>query len=91
MAELSDEIGPRVAGTPAEARAAGRIADWFQGLGYEPAVRSFALEDGDPSRASANVIAVKLGTSVARSSSAPTTTRSRRAAGRSTTPAASPS
>jgi alkaline phosphatase isozyme conversion protein len=63
MAELSDEIGPRVAGTPSEARAAARITDWFADLGYEPTLQPFALENGGSSRSSANVIGVKPGTS----------------------------
>ena len=63
MAELSDEIGPRVAGTPAEARAAARITEWFAVLGYDPDLQSFTFSDGDSSRTSANVIAAKPGTS----------------------------
>jgi Zn-dependent M28 family amino/carboxypeptidase len=61
LAELSDEIGPRVAGTPAEARAAERITSWFTQLGYEPAVQRFSFANGGASRASANVVAVKAG------------------------------
>jgi alkaline phosphatase isozyme conversion protein len=63
MAELSDEIGPRVAGTPAEARTAGRISQWFAQLGYEPALQDFAFKDGGASLNSANVIATKTGSS----------------------------
>ena len=61
MAELSDGIGPRVAGTPAEARAAERIAQWFAQLGYEPAVQDFSFTDRGASRTSANVVATKTG------------------------------
>ena len=45
MAELSDEIGPRVAGTPAERRAAERISQWFARLGYDPSVQEFSFKD----------------------------------------------
>jgi hypothetical protein len=63
MAELSDEIGPRVAGTPAETRTAERITQWFAQLGYEPAIQDFPFKDGGASRTSANVIATKTGSS----------------------------
>ena len=61
MAELSDEIGPRVAGTPAEARVAERISQWFTQLGYVPALQDFSFTDRGASRASANVVATKTG------------------------------
>ena len=63
MAELSDEIGPRVAGTPAEGRAAERVSQWFSQLGYEPAVQDFSFTADGASRASANVVATKVGSS----------------------------
>jgi len=63
MAELSDEIGPRVAGTPAERRAAERITQWFARLGYDPSVQEFSFTAGGASRASANVVATKIGSS----------------------------
>jgi len=63
MAELSDEIGPRVAGTPAEVRAAERISQWLTQLGYAPAMQDFSFKDGGASHASANVVATKAGTS----------------------------
>jgi len=63
MAELSDEIGPRVAGTPAERRAAERITQWFVRLRYDPSVQEFAFRSGGGSRASANVVATKIGSS----------------------------
>jgi len=66
MAELSDEIGPRVAGTPAEARAAERITQWFADLGYNPGMQEFSFEKGGASRTSANVIATKAGASTKR-------------------------
>jgi Zn-dependent M28 family amino/carboxypeptidase len=63
MAELSDEIGARVAGTPAEARAAERISQWFAQLGYEPTAQDFSFKDGSASRTSANVSVTKAGAS----------------------------
>jgi hypothetical protein len=89
MAELSDEIGPRVAGTPAERRAAERVSQWFAQLGYKPAVQDFTFKDGGGSRASANVVATKIGNSPKQIVIALTKTRSRRVSGPSTTPAAS--
>jgi len=65
MAELSDEIGPRVAGSPGERRAAARVSQWFSRLGYAPAVQDFSFKDGGASRASANVVATKAGSSSA--------------------------
>jgi len=62
---LSVGIGPRVAGTPAEAQAAYYIEVAFGQLGYATEVQafSFADEDSEQKAESANVIAVKAGTS----------------------------
>ena len=91
MAELSDEIGSRVAGLSTETRAGDRILQWFSDLGYTPDTQDFTFARGRQIRHSRNIIAVKPGASGSRSSSAPTTTPSTPAAARSTTPAASPS
>ena len=63
MAELSDGIGARVAGTPAAAQAADRISQWFTDLGYSPSRQDFSFTDGGASRTTCNVIATKAGTS----------------------------
>jgi hypothetical protein len=65
---LSEGIGARVAGTPAEAKAAAYIRLAFETLGYATYVQpfSFSSEDGagdDITLNSANVIAVKPGQS----------------------------
>jgi hypothetical protein len=58
MAELTDEIGSRVAGSAEEARAATRITEWFAELGYLPDTQEFGLDEAGVSR---NVIAIKPG------------------------------
>ena len=63
MAELSDEIGPRVAGKTGEAQAAERITQWFTDLGYIPETQEFTFADGGTKRDSRNVIVVKPGDS----------------------------
>jgi len=61
---LSGVIGPRVAGTPAEASAREYIYKAFAGMGYAPVEQAFSFVDGAGTRlASANVIAVKAGAS----------------------------
>ena len=63
MAELSDGIGSRVAGTPSAVQAAGLISEWFTQLGYEPAQQDFAFKAGGATHTSSNVIATKAGAS----------------------------
>ena len=43
MAELSDEIGSRVAGLSSETRAGDRILQWFADLGYTPDTQDFTF------------------------------------------------
>ena len=63
MKVLTD-IGPRVAGTEAEAKAAKYISDAFDGMGYAAELQSFsATDDQGESVDSANVVAVKTGKS----------------------------
>jgi aminopeptidase YwaD len=57
---LSAGIGPRKAGTPAEARARDYIQGQFQEMGYEVKTQSFGLSNGGTS---SNIIATKQGTS----------------------------
>ena len=62
--EALTNIGPRVAGTAAETRAAAYIVSAFQGSGYAPEVRPFTATDDYGVRvSSANVVAVKTGRS----------------------------
>jgi hypothetical protein len=61
MAELSDEIGPRLAGRSRERLAGDRILEWFTELGYLPDTQEFAFRDGDKSLVSRNIVAVKPG------------------------------
>jgi alkaline phosphatase isozyme conversion protein len=63
MTELSDEIGPRVAGQSGEAQAAARITTWFEDLGYAPSAQEFSFSVEGASRASRNIIVLKPGTS----------------------------
>jgi alkaline phosphatase isozyme conversion protein len=60
---LSDGIGRRVAGTPGGAAATNWIADQFTSAGYTPQVQAFSFVAGGKTRNTANVIAVKPGTS----------------------------
>lgn len=53
-ARLADEVGPRPAGTPADAAAADRLAAAFRGAGWTVAVEPFPLPQGG---SSANVVA----------------------------------
>jgi alkaline phosphatase isozyme conversion protein len=66
MAELSDGIGPRVAGKAGEARAAARITQWFTALGYSPAEQPFTYKDAGASHSSRNVVVTKPGASAQR-------------------------
>jgi alkaline phosphatase isozyme conversion protein len=63
MAELTDEIGPRVTGRSGETRAGDRILQWFTDLGYAPDTQAFTFKDGGVTRHSRNIIAVKPGVS----------------------------
>ena len=63
MAELSDELGPRVAGLSTEVRAGDRIFQWFGDLGYAPDTQDFTFTEGDKIRRSRNIVAVKPGVS----------------------------
>ena len=63
MAELSDGIGARVSGTPAEAQAAALVGGWFTDLGYQPTTQVFTFKSDGKSTSSQNIIAVKAGTS----------------------------
>lgn len=63
MAELSDGIGPRVAGKAGEARAAARITQWFGALGYAPVEQPFTYKVSGASHTSRNVVVTKPGTS----------------------------
>jgi len=56
-------IGPRVAGSPAEAKTAQYIAAVFKAIGYSPETQSFTADAGNQSITSANVVAVKNGSS----------------------------
>jgi alkaline phosphatase isozyme conversion protein len=63
MAELSDEIGSRVAGLSSETRAGDRILQWFGDLGYTPDTQEFTFTQGGDSHHSRNIVAVKPGVS----------------------------
>ena len=56
-------IGPRVAGSQAEAQTAKYIADVFKAIGYSPETQSFTGDSGNTSISSANVVAEKKGAS----------------------------
>jgi hypothetical protein len=63
MADLSDGIGRRIAGSANERRAALSIKDSFFALGYLPTVQLFRADDGSRIITSRNVVAVKPGDS----------------------------
>jgi alkaline phosphatase isozyme conversion protein len=63
MAELTDEIGPRVAGLSAETRAGDRILQWFDELGYTPDTQEFTFPENGAAHHSRNIVAVKPGVS----------------------------
>jgi hypothetical protein len=63
MAELSDDIGSRVAGLSSETRAGDRVLQWFSDLGYTPDTQDFTFTKGGEIRHSRNLIAVKPGIS----------------------------
>ena len=63
MAELSDELGSRVAGLSTEVHAGDRILQWFGDLGYTPDTQDFTFTEGDKTRHSRNIVAVKPGVS----------------------------
>jgi hypothetical protein len=63
MAELSDEIGSRVAGLSSETRAGDRILQWFGDLGYTPDAQTFTYTQSGDGRHSRNIVAVKPGLS----------------------------
>ena len=56
-------IGARVAGTDGETKAAQYIAQVFKAIGYAPETQPFTAAAGSQSITSANVVAVKTGTS----------------------------
>lgn len=56
-------IGPRAAGTPGESQAAQYVATVFQAIGYSPETQTFTENSNGQSITSANIIAVKKGTS----------------------------
>ncbi len=56
-------IGPRVAGSTGETQAAQYISDVFRAIGYSPETQTFTAEVDGKSINSANVMAVKKGTS----------------------------
>lgn len=64
---LSDHVGPRVAGTPSEAQAAQYITNSLKWVGYHPQVQSFtstvATDSGEMTVQSANVTAERRGRS----------------------------
>ena len=62
MSDL-ETLGPRVAGTDGETKAAQYIVAAFQALGYTPQTQPFTAAAGNQSINSANVVAVKTGTS----------------------------
>ena len=63
MAELSDELGSRVAGLSTEMHAGDRILEWFGELGYTPDTQDFTFAGGGKTRHSRNIVAVKPGVS----------------------------
>ena len=56
-------IGSRVAGSAAETQAAQYIASVFKAIGYDPDTQAFTATSGNQSITSANVVAIKQGTS----------------------------
>jgi Zn-dependent M28 family amino/carboxypeptidase len=62
MADLT-AIGPRVAGTDGEKKAADYIVSAFKAIGYAPDTQSFTATAESQSISSANIVAVKTGTS----------------------------
>ena len=56
-------IGPRVAGSAGETQAAQYITSVFQAIGYSPETQPFTADASGKSITSANVVAVKKGTS----------------------------
>jgi alkaline phosphatase isozyme conversion protein len=56
-------IGPRVAGTDGETKAAQYIASAFKMIGYAPDTQPFSASAGSQTVKSANIVAVKTGTS----------------------------
>jgi len=63
LAELSDEIGSRVAGLSTETRAGDRILQWFGDLGYTPDTQELTFTQGKERHHSRNIVAVKPGVS----------------------------
>jgi len=63
MAELTDEIGSRVAGLSSETRAGDRILEWFGELGYAPDTQEFTYRRDGESHRTRNIVAVKPGVS----------------------------
>jgi alkaline phosphatase isozyme conversion protein len=63
MAELSDELGSRVAGLSTEVHAGDRILEWFGDLGYMPDTQDFTFTEDGKTRHSRNIVAVKPGVS----------------------------
>ena len=62
MAELSDEIGARVAGLSSQTRAGDRILQRFSDLGYTPDAQDFTFTRVARLHHSRNIIAIKPGT-----------------------------
>lgn len=62
VAALSVDIGPRPAGSEAEAQAADTIATWFEAWGYDVSRQPFELRADGAARTSQNVIATRPGT-----------------------------
>jgi hypothetical protein len=65
MAQLATDIGARPAGSAGDARARHFVADAFRDLGYAPRYQWFSTAGGVSGPRSANVIAIKPGTSAA--------------------------
>lgn len=63
LAGLTDGIGRRVAGTAGGAAATQWVADQFTAAGYTPQVQDFSFVGGGKTRDTANVIAIKPGSS----------------------------
>ena len=62
MGDLTN-IGTRVAGSDGETKAAQYIVSAFKAIGYKPETQTFTAAAGNKSVTSANVVAVKTGTS----------------------------
>jgi alkaline phosphatase isozyme conversion protein len=56
-------MGARVAGSDAETQTAQYIASFFKAIGYEPETQPFTASVGDKTISSANVVAIKTGSS----------------------------